>query len=121
MLNQRLREIRKSRGKTQQDIADCINVARSTYTCYEKGTRVPDIQTLIKLADYYAVSLDYFADRSVAILSEINLSLDEIELIKKYRALDEHGKKLIDYNLEHEYERSTKAEYNYSHNEATTG
>ena len=104
MLNERLREIRKKEGKTQKEVADNINMARSTYTFYETGKREPDFQTLIKLADYYVISLDYFADREAATFAENKLSLNEITLIKKYRALDEDAKNIVIRNINGEYE-----------------
>lgn len=105
MISQRLQEIRKNKGKIQQEIADNINVARSTYACYESGTREPDFQTIIKLADYYDISLDELFGRIHSKRTpQISLTDDELDLIKKYRALDERGKKTILRNIDGEYQ-----------------
>jgi transcriptional regulator with XRE-family HTH domain len=56
MLNKKLKELRGK--KTQQQIADAIGVDRSTYTGYEK-TAKPPRDTLLKLAKYHDVSIDY--------------------------------------------------------------
>lgn len=55
----RLKQLRKTRGKTQADIAKILNVAISTYRGYENETSEPTIDTLIKLANYFNVSVDY--------------------------------------------------------------
>ena len=60
----KLLELRKNANKNQQELANYLNVARSTYNGYELGNYEPNIETLIKLADYYNVSLDYLVDRN---------------------------------------------------------
>ena len=54
---------RIGRGYTQEEIADAIGVARSTYTRYESDKRLPDIYKLCALADYFDVSLDDLVGR----------------------------------------------------------
>lgn len=50
-LNIKIKRI--GRGYTQEEIADAIGVARSTYTRYESDKRLPDIYKLCALADYF--------------------------------------------------------------------
>lgn len=52
-------KLRTSRHLTQQELADTLNVARTTYQCYEQKKSEPSIETLIKLADYFGCSIDY--------------------------------------------------------------
>ncbi|MCY7088754.1 helix-turn-helix transcriptional regulator [Streptococcus oralis] len=54
----RLVQLRKKRGLTQQQIADLVHVNRVTYTNWEKGKREPSFENLVKLADLFDVSLD---------------------------------------------------------------
>lgn len=57
--NERIRNIREDNDLTQQNIADILNIGQRTYSDYESGkTRIP-IDSIIKLAKYYNVSLDY--------------------------------------------------------------
>lgn len=57
--NERIRELRKENSLTQKKIADLLHVGQRTYADYESGkTRLP-IDSLIILANYYNVSLDY--------------------------------------------------------------
>lgn len=64
MLNVRMKALRKERKKTQQDIADILGISRPAYTAYEQGNRTPDNDAVEKLADYYAVSIDFLFGRT---------------------------------------------------------
>ena len=59
MLNEILKEKRKELDLTQQHVADHLNVTRQTVSSWEVGKSFPDISTLIKISDFYQLSLDY--------------------------------------------------------------
>jgi len=59
VLGQRLKELRKDRELSQAELADKLNVVVHTVSNYERGKSVPEIDTLIRLAKFYDVSLDY--------------------------------------------------------------
>ena len=62
--NERIREIRKDHFLTQQKIADLLHIGQRTYSDYESGkTRIP-VDSLIILAEFYNVSMDYITDVS---------------------------------------------------------
>lgn len=61
---QRLRDLREDSDKTQQDIADYLNMHRSVYRRYETGEREIPVWALDKLADYYHTSTDYILGRN---------------------------------------------------------
>jgi len=63
MLSDRLVKLRKVHNYTQQRVADYLGITRPAYTAYERGTRQPDYETLLKLADYYDVTIDYLLGR----------------------------------------------------------
>lgn len=56
---QKLAQARKDAGYTQRQIAEILNMKQSTLAGYEIGRTQPDIETLGKLADFYAVSADW--------------------------------------------------------------
>lgn len=56
---QRLRDLRDDHDKTQQEIADVLNMHRSVYRRYESGERETPAWVVVKLAEYYHVSTDY--------------------------------------------------------------
>ena len=59
-----LREIREDKDIKQKDIAKYLNVSQNTYSQYETGVISLTAEVLIKLADYYNVSVDYLLDRT---------------------------------------------------------
>ncbi len=62
-LGDNLKKYRISMKLSQDEVAKKVNKARETYSRYETGTLVPDIETLVKLADLYCVSLDVLTGR----------------------------------------------------------
>ena len=60
----RLKEIRKSKGISQLKLAIDLNTSQNTISRYETGEREPGINELIKLADYFNVSIDYLLERT---------------------------------------------------------
>lgn len=59
-----LRKLRESKKLTQADVASALQIGRSTYTKYESGKSKPVSEMLIKIADYFGVSIDYLLGRS---------------------------------------------------------
>ena len=57
-LHKKLKELRKSYNLTQQEISKELNISRVNYTRYETGVVRPDYETVIKIADFYDVTLD---------------------------------------------------------------
>lgn len=58
-----IKQLRINSNKTQEEIAKILNMPQSSYQHYENGRSEPNIEKLIKLADYYNVSLDYLVGR----------------------------------------------------------
>ena len=98
-----IKKYRNIKGMTQQDIANALGESsgRVIYN-WEKGIGRPDCDKLARLCDLLGVSADELigcksmADRPTA---------TEWNSIQKYRALDEHGKEVVDYMIDSEYKR----------------
>ncbi len=60
----RLKELRKTKKMTQQRLAIELNMNQNTLSRYETGERQADYQTLILIADYFGVSIDYLLERT---------------------------------------------------------
>ena len=58
MLGQNLKDIRIKNKYNQEDIAEQLGVTKQTISNWEKGKRTPDIDSLVKLANIYQVTLD---------------------------------------------------------------
>ncbi|MCR1993497.1 helix-turn-helix domain-containing protein [Bacillus subtilis] len=55
----KIKKLREEKKMKQQEVADKLGIARTTYASYEQGKREPDHETLIKIADYYNVTIDF--------------------------------------------------------------
>jgi transcriptional regulator with XRE-family HTH domain len=60
----RLRELRKTLGLSQEELGQKFNLAKSTISQYELGKRSPDAVMLTKLADFFNVPVDYLLGRT---------------------------------------------------------
>ena len=63
-LSENLRRIRKEQGLTQEEAANGAGLVLRSYRRYEMGEREPVASTLILLADFYRVSIDYLVGRT---------------------------------------------------------
>lgn len=60
---ERLIEQRKLNKVTQRQMADYLEMTQPSYIRYEKGTSEPNLENLVKIADYFDVSVDYLLGR----------------------------------------------------------
>ena len=59
----RIRDLREDHDLKQSDIAELLGIQQTVYSRYERGFQNIPLEHLIKLADYYNVSLDYIFER----------------------------------------------------------
>lgn len=79
-----LRQLRLSRGVSQDVVAEACDISRVALTRYENGQRVPRIEIASRLADYYGVSVDYLLGNDSQPKSEAEPSPDsEAEKIRQ--------------------------------------
>lgn len=55
----RLRQLRKRKNVSLQVVADFCGVSRSTVIRYERGERLPSLETAALMADFFGVTIDY--------------------------------------------------------------
>ena len=66
-----LKKIRKKKGYSQLKVAMALNISREALSYYENGKRNPDIEMLVKMSEYFNVSIDYiitgkeFSDKGI--------------------------------------------------------
>ena len=82
-------KIRKERHKTQIQVAKDLNIDATTLCNYEKGKSQPNIETLIKLADYYHTTIDYLVGRNTQIINLNTLNLRDKKLIENILSMTE--------------------------------
>lgn len=84
MFSDRLYKLRKEKELNQSDLARSLSVAKQTVSNWENGNRKPDSDMLIKIADYFDVSVDYLLgrtdNRNYSII-KTNYKGKEIELV----------------------------------------
>lgn len=86
----RLRELRGEKGLTLIDVSSFLGLTPQVLSRYERGDREPDLNTLIMLANYYGVSIDYLLGRENEfgqIITNLDLSEREKTLISQFRQL----------------------------------
>ena len=99
-----LAKLRKENGCLQKEVAAYLNVTVATVSNYEKGVHTPDLNTLIKLADFYDVSTDFLLQRtryraSISMLNKrLSAEYTVSDLINTTLELDRHNTAaLLDY------------------------
>ena len=103
-----MKKIRESLQLTQVKVANDLKLSRQVYNFYENGKRNPDMQSLIKIADYYGVSIDYLLGRTNVIKPE---NIDEDDLLSKINTADSETKASVEQFLNYllyEKERKNK-------------
>jgi len=58
-LGERIKRLRKSKGKTQEQVAAALLLNRRAVSSYEKNEREPNLETIVLLARYFHVTTDY--------------------------------------------------------------
>lgn len=82
-LSNKIKNLRKQKKQTQQNIADLLGVRRSTYGEYERGKILPPMDKLKVLADHFNVTVDYLIGNEEQTTEEIDVS-DNLESALEY-------------------------------------
>lgn len=75
-ISRKLKELREEKGYLQKFVANKIGVRSNTLSGYENGTRSPDPEMILKLAELYDVSTDYLLGRTDNSNSKIDEDID---------------------------------------------
>jgi len=94
-------DLREAKDIQQKELAAAINIKPNNISKYEKGLSKPTIPTLIKLAEYFEVSVDYLLGLSSIKnpYSADKFTPKESEIIMKYRKLAPENKIRIDERI----------------------
>lgn len=108
----------KAKSKLRiEDISEQSNVPIGTASKIFAGiTTDPKIGTMMSIARALNISIDYLIYGKEPSSTDESFSTQEIDMIKKYRVLDERGKESVIATLEREYKNSTENEENPSEN-----
>lgn len=122
-----LRILRKNKGLSMKELGEIIGVAESTISQYETGKREPDFETLLKLGEFFNVSVDYLLrgdslsegkaptlnkkdERDIARMLEETLNLLESSdaLMFDGEPLDQDSMDLLKTSLQNQYTLAKK-------------
>ncbi|MDR3600234.1 MAG: helix-turn-helix transcriptional regulator [Desulfosporosinus sp.] len=111
ILARRMKNLRLSVGKNQEDLAGFLNLDRAAISQYESGKRTPDAEKLSKIADFYNTTTDYLLGRTTnpkSLTSDNTNEFrptpeDELLIFYKARDLSEESQNLIKDQIEHLY------------------
>lgn len=91
---EKLKELRKAKGISLKELGSIVGVAESTMSLYENGKRQPDYETLLKLAEFFGVTVDYLLRGS----NESECLPEELVILNRgaRKMSPENRKKLLD-------------------------
>lgn len=87
-----LRYLRTREKLTQKEIAEKLGIVHQTYSGYETGNHEPSIEILLKLADFYNISMDFITGRYLLCWGEeVEEAVEEfIDIDRLLKITDEH-------------------------------
>lgn len=103
-MKNRIRELRKANGLTMKQLGEVVDLAESTISQYETGKRQPDNETLLKISEYFGVTVGYLlgveenktpAESSRSISHNDILDEVDIAFYDGYRELSEDDKETV--------------------------
>lgn len=104
-----LKKGRLDKGLKQSDVSKKTGIKNTTLSNYENGVTEPDMDTFLALCELYELDFVSLMEEAYGIKvpgKNFHIKPSEMELLKRYNDLDEHGKEMVDFTLEKEYERS---------------
>ncbi|MBR0463759.1 MAG: helix-turn-helix transcriptional regulator [Clostridia bacterium] len=94
-----LKLLRKKKGISQQSLAEYLGLTQQSINQYENQNTEPDIDTLIKIADYFDTSLDFLVGREYykneVIVEDHSYTPDDVRILDKYHALCSYEKECV--------------------------
>lgn len=95
MVGKRVRELRIKRGLSQQDLGLAVGVTKVSICGYENGSRVPNLDKLVKIAEALETTTDYLLGREIPVWDDDNksyigsISYDDVNLITELKHFPE--------------------------------
>lgn len=95
-MNNRIRELRRQRGITMRQLGEVVDLAESTISQYETGKREPDNETLLKISEYFGVTVGYLlgAEEKAPALTEKD-ERDIAKTLERFMTQLENGSDLM--------------------------
>lgn len=96
-MKEQLQQLRKSRGLTQDDLAEILGISLSSYQKYERDAISPSYETLCKIADFYHVTTDYLLGREPATdpFDMLQLPEDQKSVMERYASFPDDVRAIV--------------------------
>lgn len=111
-IGSRIREARQMKNISRNKLAELIGVTSSAIANYENGVSSPKLDLMYKLFDALDCDANYLFQDEMNDLKDVALSASERIMIHNYRELDAHGREMVDFTLQKEWERSVECSRN---------
>ena len=103
-----LKKLREEVKISQKQLAEFIGVSQQSINKYENHNIEPDIETMIRIADYFNTSVDYLIGhtdlrRKIEETQPYDLNANECQIIDRYRKLSTTQKNCIDMIIDSYY------------------
>lgn len=92
-----LRTLRAESGVTQKQLADAVGISQQSINKYENHNIEPDIETMIRIADFFHVSVDHLIGHAVL---NTELSSTEARLLAQYRKLSNKQQECVRFLMQ---------------------
>ena len=92
-LGYRLKQLRKGKNMSQEELGKLLGVTKVSISGYEKGTRVPSMEILVQILDVFNISADYILGRELNVVCEeddgvsLLLASDDVDIIRELRRI----------------------------------
>ena len=95
-----LKKLREEASVSQKSLAEAVGVSQQSINKYENHNIEPDIETLIRISDYFDTSVDYLVGHSsvkrrITEYQELDLTPEESYIVEKYRVLKNKQKACV--------------------------
>lgn len=82
-IGKKIKEMRKEKGLTQEELAGEWLISRSTISSWETDRSHPDLEMIVRICDYFDISLDYLLRKDQELVKEINYNYKDKKKAKK--------------------------------------
>ena len=104
MIGAKIKERRLELGLTQKQLGEKSGIGKGTICNYETGISEPDENNILAIANALECDINYLFSDYFTTTTE-TLSISEQAMIEKYRKLDAHGRRMVDYVVNEEFVR----------------
>ena len=84
-LCEKLQLLRKSKGYTQEKLAEEMNVSRQAVAKWESGMAYPDIENLLRISDLFHVTVDYLVRQQACEMAPVQAADNDVKVLIRFR------------------------------------